>query len=51
MSSTGTAARAANEVVNVWLTTTDQANLLAPQTSINFAADAGTIQSSYGYGQ
>src|SRR5258708_3542655 len=34
--------RAANEVVNSWLTTSDQSQLLQPQTSINFAADAGT---------
>ncbi|WP_413670537.1 glycoside hydrolase family 30 beta sandwich domain-containing protein [Mucilaginibacter sp. Mucisp86] len=38
----GTVARAANEVVNAWLTTADQSNLLQAQTSFNFAADAGT---------
>ncbi|MEO3402340.1 glycoside hydrolase family 30 beta sandwich domain-containing protein [Mucilaginibacter sp. CAU 1740] len=38
----GTVARAANEVVNAWLTTGDKSNLLQPQTSFNFAADAGT---------
>jgi len=39
---TTTVARAANETVNVWETTTDQTKLLAQQTNINFAADAGT---------
>ncbi|QEM13197.1 glycoside hydrolase family 30 beta sandwich domain-containing protein [Mucilaginibacter rubeus] len=38
----GTVARAANEVVNAWLTTADQSKLLQAQTSFNFAADAGT---------
>jgi glucosylceramidase len=38
----GTIARAANEVVNAWLTTADQSKLLQAQTSFNFAADAGT---------
>jgi glucosylceramidase len=28
--------------VNSWLTTSDQSQLLQPQSSINFAADAGT---------
>ena len=37
-----TVARAANETVNVWETTSDQAKLLAQQASVNFAADAGT---------
>lgn len=37
-----TTARAANETVSVWETTSDQSKLLAPQASINFAADAGT---------
>ncbi|WCT13186.1 glycoside hydrolase family 30 beta sandwich domain-containing protein [Mucilaginibacter jinjuensis] len=37
-----TIARAANETVNVWLTKADQSALLAAQTNINFAADAGT---------
>lgn len=37
-----TVARAANEAVNIWMTTADQSKLLAQQTSINFAADAGT---------
>ncbi|WP_428328299.1 glycoside hydrolase family 30 beta sandwich domain-containing protein [Mucilaginibacter sp.] len=37
-----TVARAANETVGVWETTADQSKLLAQQTSINFAADAGT---------
>lgn len=36
-----TVARAANETVTAWLTTTDKANLLA-QSTFNFAADAGT---------
>ncbi|PUZ29575.1 glucan endo-1,6-beta-glucosidase [Chitinophaga parva] len=39
--SQSTMARAANETVSAWLTTTDKANLLAPST-LNFAADAGT---------
>lgn len=39
---TGTIARAANEVVNAWVTTSDQSKLLQAQTSFNFAADAGT---------
>jgi glucosylceramidase len=39
---TGTVARAANEVVNAWVTTSDQSKLLQAQTSFNFAADAGT---------
>ncbi|MDB4923920.1 glycoside hydrolase family 30 beta sandwich domain-containing protein [Mucilaginibacter sp.] len=38
----GTVARAANETVSVWMTTSDQSKLLAQQASINFAADAGT---------
>ncbi|WPU98926.1 glycoside hydrolase family 30 beta sandwich domain-containing protein [Mucilaginibacter sp. cycad4] len=38
----GTVARAANEVVNAWVTTADQSQLLQAQTSFNFAADAGT---------
>ncbi|QEM06863.1 glucan endo-1,6-beta-glucosidase [Mucilaginibacter rubeus] len=38
----GTVARAANEVVNAWVTTADQSKLLQAQTSFNFAADAGT---------
>lgn len=37
-----TTARAANEAVNIWLTTGDQSKLLAAQNNINFAADAGT---------
>jgi len=37
-----TVARSANETVNVWETTTDQSKLLAQQTSVNFATDAGT---------
>ncbi|MBK0379874.1 glycoside hydrolase family 30 beta sandwich domain-containing protein [Mucilaginibacter segetis] len=37
----GTPARAANEVVNAWLTTSNKSSLLA-QSSFNFAADAGT---------
>lgn len=36
-----TVSRAANETVTAWLTTTDKANLLA-QSTLNFAADAGT---------
>ena len=39
---TGTTARAANEVVNAWVTTADKSKLLQAQTSFNFAADAGT---------
>ncbi|WP_144914696.1 glycoside hydrolase family 30 beta sandwich domain-containing protein [Mucilaginibacter frigoritolerans] len=38
----GTVARAANETVSIWETTSDQSKLLAQQTSVNFAADAGT---------
>ncbi len=38
----GTIARAANETVNVWETTSDKSKLLAAQTNVNFAADAGT---------
>lgn len=37
-----TVARAANETVNVWMTTSDKSKLLAQQANINFAADAGT---------
>jgi len=37
----GTLARAANEVVNSWMTTADRSKLLQAQTSIHFAADAG----------
>src|ERR1700744_2621653 len=39
---TTTVARAANETVSIWETTSDKSKLLAPQTSVNFAADAGT---------
>src|ERR1700754_5202991 len=39
---TGTTARAANEVVNAWVTTADKSKLLQAQTIVNFAADAGT---------
>jgi glucosylceramidase len=42
LKSSTTIARAANETVNVFLTTADQTNLLKAQTNINFAADAGT---------
>jgi len=42
LKSSPTIARAANETVNVFLTTADQTNLLKAQTNINFAADAGT---------
>lgn len=35
-------ARAANETVNVWVTTGDKSKLLQQQAAINFAADAGT---------
>ncbi|MBO9204783.1 MULTISPECIES: glycoside hydrolase family 30 beta sandwich domain-containing protein [Niastella] len=38
----GTTARAANETVNIWVTTSDKSKLLQQQTAINFAADAGT---------
>ncbi|MFS2187484.1 glycoside hydrolase family 30 beta sandwich domain-containing protein [Mucilaginibacter sp. Mucisp84] len=38
----GTIARAANEVVNAWVTTADQSKLLQAQASFNFSADAGT---------
>ncbi|WP_431213886.1 glycoside hydrolase family 30 beta sandwich domain-containing protein [Puia sp. P3] len=34
--------RAVNETVSVWMTTPDQSKLLQQQTSINFAADAGS---------
>lgn len=37
-----TVARAANETVNIWETTSDKSKLLAQQASVNFAADAGT---------
>jgi glucosylceramidase len=33
--------RAAGEVVSVWLTTSDRAQLLAPQPSLSFAPDSG----------
>jgi glucosylceramidase len=39
---TQTVARAANEVVNAWVTTSDRSKQLEAQTSFNFAADAGT---------
>jgi len=38
----GTVARAANETVSIWETTSDQSKLLAQQASVNFAADGGT---------
>src|ERR1700712_5567056 len=38
----GTVARAANEVVNAWVTTADKSKLLQAQPSFNFADDAGT---------
>ncbi|MET3501546.1 glucosylceramidase [Mucilaginibacter rubeus] len=38
----GTVARAANEVVNAWVTTADQSKLLQAQAGFNFSADAGT---------
>ncbi|SDT08429.1 glucosylceramidase [Mucilaginibacter mallensis] len=38
----GKTSLAANEGVSVWETTADQSQLLAQQTGINFAADAGT---------
>jgi glucosylceramidase len=34
--------RAANETVNVWMTTADQSKLLQAQPNISFAADAGS---------
>ncbi len=34
--------RAANETVNVWMTTADQSKLLQAQANINLAADAGS---------
>jgi len=39
---TATMPRAANETVNVWMTTADQSKLLQAQPSISFAADAGS---------
>jgi len=39
---TATIPRAANETVNVWMTTADQSKLLQAQPNINFAADAGS---------
>ncbi|WP_419700466.1 glycoside hydrolase family 30 beta sandwich domain-containing protein [Mucilaginibacter sp. NFX135] len=39
---TQTVSRAANEVVNAWVTTSDRSKQLEAQTSFNFAADAGT---------
>jgi glucosylceramidase len=33
---------AANEVVSVWMTTSDRSRLLAPQASVTFAADSGS---------
>jgi glucosylceramidase len=51
----GTSPRAANEVVNSWLTTSDQSQLLQAQGNINFAADAGanattiTVDENTGY--
>jgi glucosylceramidase len=39
---TGTTPRAANETVNVWVTTGDKSKLLQQQAAINFAADAGS---------
>src|SRR5258708_6634142 len=41
-SATATIPRAVNEVVNVWMTTADKSKLLQAQSSINFAADAGS---------
>jgi glucosylceramidase len=38
----GTTARAANETVNIWVTTADKSKLLQQQAAINFAADAGS---------
>jgi glucosylceramidase len=38
----GSMTRAANETVNLWLTTGNQSQLLQQQPSVNFAADAGT---------
>jgi glucosylceramidase len=51
----GTSPRAANEVVNSWLTTSDQSQLLQAQGNINFATDAGanattiTVDENTGY--
>ncbi len=42
VSATATIPRAVNEPVNVWMTTADQSKLLQAQSTINFAADAGT---------
>ncbi|NHA06202.1 glucan endo-1,6-beta-glucosidase [Mucilaginibacter sp. HC2] len=39
---TQTVSRAANEVVNAWVTTSDRSKQLEAQASFNFAADAGT---------
>ena len=39
---TATIPRAANEAVNVWMTTADQSKLLQAQPNINFGADAGS---------
>src|SRR3984885_9567078 len=38
----GTLARAANETVNVWETTSDKAKLLQAQANVNFAAGTGS---------
>src|SRR5688572_30397962 len=35
---------AANEIVSVWMTTTDQTRLLAQQPSVTFGPDTGTAQ-------
>src|SRR5260221_5724616 len=42
LSATATIPGAVNEPVNVWMTTADQSKLLQAQSTINFAADAGT---------
>jgi glucosylceramidase len=39
---TATMPRAANETVNVWMTTADQSKLLQAQPNISFAAEAGS---------
>ena len=42
-----TEAKAANETVDVWETTTDQTKLLAQQTSVNFASRCGHQSNHY----
>src|SRR5690349_15034622 len=42
LTSVSVPALAAGETVNIWLTTGDKANLLAPQPNVTFAPDSGS---------